>query len=137
MSVWHRFTAIALTCAFVGACATSDSGVEHGGTEALLQKERLKFLVLVATGTGRGPWLKRYSEEIESYSAIDQITISYSNATVRKAFHDALTNEIISRNLGKRAICDCEGRFVEEEKGKEFEVSSFTIYFEDISPELR
>ena len=137
MSVLQRFTAIALTFAFVGACAASDSGVEHGGGEAVLQQERLKFLVLFVTGTGRGPWLMKYDEEIEDYSTIQQIDISYSNATVRKAFDDALTNEIISRNLGKRAICDCEGRFIDGGKGREFEVSSFTIYFEDISPELR
>ena len=122
MSVWHRFTAIALTCAFVGACAASDNGVETGGTEALVQQERLKFQVVLA-GAGRGPWLER---DHDNYL----YAISYSDATIRKAFDDALTNEILARNIGKIVICDCEGHFTEGEKGKEFEVSSFTIHFE-------
>lgn len=129
MSDWHRFTAIALICAFVGACAASDSGVETGGMEALLQQERLKFQVVLA-GAGRGPWLK---SDHDNYL----YAISYSDATIRKTFGDALTNEILSGNIGKIVICDCKGRFIDGGKGREFEVSSFTIYFEDISPELR
>jgi hypothetical protein len=134
MSIPHRFTTIALACVLVGACANSDRSVGYDGA-AIVQRERLKFLILVAGGTGRGPWLKRYNEKIRNYSNVEQISVSYLNDKVKRAFDDALRSEIIANNTGKRAICDCEGHYVYEIHGKGFEVSSFKVYFENIYSE--